>query len=180
MALAVLAVMYNSWGKHQSFFGPVNMGLCRGGNLLLGLSVIPAALQDLWWIALLPVIYIAAITMISRGEVHGGSRKAIVAGALMYAVIIIALIVLAFLSIIPWWQAVPFVLLFSFLIFRPLINALEKQEPQLIGKAVKAGVLSLIVFDATLATVFAGWIYGLMVLILLPVSMVIAKKSSVT
>lgn len=180
MAVAALAVMYNSWGKHQSLFGPVNMGLCRGGNLLLGMSVIPAAIEDLWWIALLPVIYIAAITMISRGEVHGANRKAIIAGALMYGVIILALIVLAFFSIIPWWQAVPFVLLFSFLIFRPLIKALEKQEPQLIGKAVKAGVLALIVFDASLATVFAGWIYGLVVLVLLPVSMVIAKKFSVT
>ncbi|UJH90695.1 UbiA family prenyltransferase [Antarcticibacterium sp. 1MA-6-2] len=53
VVVAVLAVMYNSWGKHQTLFGPVNMGLCRGTNLLLGMSVIPAALQDLWWIALL-------------------------------------------------------------------------------------------------------------------------------
>lgn len=180
VAVAGLAVLYNSWGKHQLLFGPVNMGLCRGGNLLLGMSVIPAALQDLWWIASLPVIYIAAITMISRGEVHGSSRKALIGGALMYGFIILAIIVLAFFSIIPWWQAVPFVILFSFLIFRPLIKALEKQEPQLIGKAVKAGVLSLIVFDASLATVYAGWIYGLLVLILLPVSIVIAKKFSVT
>lgn len=180
VAVASLAVLYNSWGKHQLIFGPVNMGLCRGGNLLLGMSVIPVALQDLWLIALLPVIYIAAITMISRGEVHGSNRKALIGGAIMYGFIILAIIVLAFFSIIPFWQALPFVILFSFLIFRPLIKALEKQEPQLIGKAVKAGVLSLIVFDASLATVYAGWIYGLLVLILLPVSMVIAKKFSVT
>lgn len=180
VAVAALAVLYNSWGKHQLIFGPVNMGLCRGGNLLLGMSVIPVALQDLWLIALLPVIYIAAITMISRGEVHGSNRKALIGGAIMYGFIILAIIVLAFFSIIPFWQALPFVILFSFLIFRPLIKALEKQEPQLIGKAVKAGVLSLIVFDASLATVYAGWIYGLLVLILLPVSMVIAKKFSVT
>ncbi|UJH90696.1 hypothetical protein LZ575_18305 [Antarcticibacterium sp. 1MA-6-2] len=93
--------------------------------------------------------------MISRGEVHGGNRKAIIAGFFMYTIIIVAIIILAFTSIIPWWQAVPFVLLFSFLIFRPLIKALKEQEPQLIGKAVKAGVLALIVFDASLATVFA-------------------------
>lgn len=180
VAIAVLALMYNSWGKHQLLFGPVNMGLCRGGNLLLGMSVVPAALQDLWLIALIPVIYIAAITMISRGEVHGANKKALIAGAFLYGIIILSLIVLAFLSIVPWWQAVPFVLLFTFLIFRPLLKALEKQEPQFIGKAVKAGVLSLIVLDAALATAFAGWIYGLLVLLLLPVSLVVAKKFSVT
>lgn len=180
LAVAVLAVLYNAWGKHQLIFGPVNMGLCRGGNLLLGMSAIPAALQDLWLIAILPVIYIAAITMISRGEVHGGNRKALLGGAVMYGIIILAIIILAFLSNISWWQVVPFVLLFAFLIFRPLMQALEKQEPQLIGKAVKAGVLSLIVLNAALATVFAGWLYGLVVLLLLPVSLAIAKKFSVT
>lgn len=180
LAVAVLAVLYNAWGKHQLIFGPVNMGLCRGGNLLLGMSAIPAAIQDLWFIAILPVIYIAAITMISRGEVHGGNKKAIVGGAVMYGIIILAIIVLAVRSEIVWWQVIPFVLLFSFLIFRPLLKALKKQEPRLIGKAVKAGVLSLIVLNASLATVFAGWIYGLAVLLLLPVSLLIAKKFSVT
>jgi 4-hydroxybenzoate polyprenyltransferase len=180
VAVAALAVLYNAWGKHQLVFGPVNMGLCRGGNLLLGMSTVPAVVQDLWFIVLIPVIYIAAITMISRGEVHGGNRKAIVGGAIMYGIIILAIILLAFLSDIGWWQVVPFVLLFSFLIFPPLIKALKTQEPGLIGKAVKAGVLSLIVLNASLATVFAGWIYGLIVLLLLPVSLGIAKKFSVT
>lgn len=180
LAVAALAVLYNAWGKHQLIFGPLNMGLCRGGNLLLGMSVIPSALQDLWYIALLPVIYIAAITMISRGEVHGGNKKAIIGGAVVYGIIIFAIIILGYFSNISWWQVLPFVLLFSFLIFRPLIKALHKQEPQLIGKAVKAGVLSLIVLNASLATVYAGWIYGLLVLLLLPVSLLIAKKFSVT
>jgi len=180
LIVAALAILYNAWGKHQLVFGPINMGLCRGGNLLLGVSVFPAALQELWYIALVPVIYIAAITMISRGEVHGGNRKAIVGGGAMYGMIIFAIIILAFLSEIPWWQVIPFVLLFAFLIFRPLLKALKEPEPKFIGKAVKAGVLSLIVLNASLATAFAGWIYGLIVLLLLPVSLVIAKKFSVT
>ena len=180
LAIAILAMVYNYWGKHSTVVGPVNMGLCRGGNLLLGMSVVPAILQDLWYIAFLPIAYISAITMLSRGEVHGGNKKTIIAGAIMYGIVILAVAVLAFLSIIPWWQTLPFVLLFSFLIFRPLLNALREQKPQLIRKAIKAGVLSLIVFDASLATVFAGWIYGLLVLLLLPLSQVIARKFSVT
>lgn len=178
--VAALAILYNAWGKHQLVFGPVNMGLCRGGNLLLGVSAIPGALQEMWYLALVPVIYIAAITMISRGEVHGGNRKAILGGGAMYGIIIFAIIILAFLSEIPWWQVMPFVLLFAYLIFRPLYKALKEMQPKFIGKAVKAGVLSLIVLNAALASVFAGWIYGLIVLLLLPVSILIAKKFSVT
>lgn len=180
LVIASLAVLYDAWGKHQLIFGPLNMGLCRGGNLLLGVSAIPAALQELWFITLIPVVYIAAITMISRGEVHGGNRKAIIGGAVMYGAIILAIVILAFISNVAWWQVFPFILLFCFLIFKPLIQALKEQEPQLIGKAVKAGVLSLIVLNAALATVFAGWLYGLVVILLLPVSLGIAKKFSVT
>ena len=178
--VAFLAVLYNAWGKHQTLFGPINMGLCRGGNLLLGVSVIPLAVQELWPIAFIPVIYIAAITMISRGEVHGGNRKALWGGVAMYAIILLSIVLLSFYSEILWWQVLPFVGVFAFLIYNPLLKALRHQEPKLIGKAVKAGVLSLIVLNAALATVFAGWSYGLMVLLLLPISLIIAKYFSVT
>ncbi|WP_026837262.1 UbiA-like protein EboC [Gillisia sp. JM1] len=178
--IAILAILYDSWGKHQLIFGPINMGLCRGGNLLLGVSAIPSVIQDFWFLALIPVIYIAAITMISRGEVHGGNKKALLGGAAMYVIIILALTFLGFVSKIPWWQVIPFVLLLTYFIFPPLSRAITKQEPQLIGKAVKAGVISLIVLNAALSSAFAGWIYGIIVLLLLPVSMGIAKKFAVT
>ncbi len=177
---AGLAVLYDAWGKHQRLFGPVNMGLCRGANLLLGVSVLPEALPKVWYIALLPIVYIAAITMISRGEVHGGNRKALQGGMLMYVLVIGAILVLAFLTANPWWQAAMFLALFAYLIFPSLIKALATQQPQLIGKAVKAGVLSLIVMDAALATAFAGWPYGMLVLLLLPVSLGIARTFAVT
>lgn len=174
------AILYNAWGKHQLVFGPINMGLCRGGNLLLGVSVVPAAIQELWFLALIPIIYIAAITMISRGEVHGGNKSALIGGAVMYGSIILSLLILTLFSDIVWWQILPFIILFACLIFPPLIKALKKQEPHLIGKAVQAGVLSLIVFNAALSAVFAGAIYGVVVLLLLPISMGIANYFSVT
>ncbi len=180
LLVAALAILYDFWGKHQLFIGPVNMGLCRGGNLLLGVSAIPSMVQEVWFLSLIPVLYIAAITMISRGEVRGGNKKVLKGGALMYGVILVILVMLVFFSEIEWWQGLPFVLLFAFFIFPPLLKAIKMQEPQLIGKAVKAGVISLIVLNATLASAFAGWIYGVVVLLLLPISLGIAKKFSVT
>ena len=70
--VAIAALLYNAVGKHNTWLGPINMGFCRGGNLMLGVSVVPAMLTQRWMIAILPIVYIAAITAISRGEVEGG------------------------------------------------------------------------------------------------------------
>lgn len=180
IVVAGLAVLYDFWGKHQNLFGPVNMGLCRGGNLLLGVSIVPAMVQEMWFLGLIPVVYIAAITMISRGEVHGGNRRALQGGLYMYGLIILTILLLSVLSGSSWWQVVPFVLLFAYLIFPPLLKALRKQEPKLIGQAVKAGVLSLIVLNASIASAFAGWELGLLVLVLLPLSLWVARSFAVT
>ena len=178
--VAALAVLYNAWGKHQLLFGPINMGLCRGGNLLLGVSAIPATVPTLWFLSLIPIIYIAAITMISRGEVHGGHRAALWGGVGMYSLVIAGLLALAITVSVSVEVVIPFLLLFGFLIYPPLVKALRVGEPRYIGLAVKAGVLSLIVLDAALAAVFAGWLYGVCVLLLLPVSRWLAGRFAVT
>ena len=180
LTIALLALLYDSWGKHQLYFGPINMGMCRGANLLLGVSALPAMLSELWYIGLIPIIYIAAITMISRGEVHGGNRKALQGGLFIYSFIVLALLGLAFFTESAWWQVLPFVALFAYLIFPPLLKALKEKEAPLIGKAVKAGVLSLIVLNAALATAFAGWMWGLAILLLLPLSLWVARSFAVT
>ena len=75
-AIAALVLLYDAWGKHQAAFGPVNMGLCRGLNLVLGMAAVPATISGHWPLALLSFVYIAAVTAVSRGEVHGGKRGA--------------------------------------------------------------------------------------------------------
>ncbi|PRY09693.1 4-hydroxybenzoate polyprenyltransferase [Pontibacter ummariensis] len=178
--VALLALLYDWKGKHQSLLGPVNMGACRGGNLLLGVSAVPAALEELWFIALIPIVYISAITMVSRGEVHGGNQAALKGAVFMYAAVFAGIISLAALPQFNLVYCIPFLLLFAYLIFPPLLKAMSAKEPKLIMKAVKAGVLSLIVLDASMAAGFAGWQYGLLVLLLLPVSLYIARNFAVT
>ena len=46
---------------------------CRALNLMLGVAAVPAALSEAWPIAAVPLLYIYAVTVLSRGEVHGGS-----------------------------------------------------------------------------------------------------------
>ncbi len=174
------AILYDSWGKHQTFFGPVNMGLCRGGNLLLGMSAFASAPAQFWFTGLLPVVFISAVTMISRGEVHGKNTFSLKFGFVLYFVVITGILLLAFIPDYQYLFTVPFLILFAWLVFPPLVKAIKKPEPRLIGLSVKAGVLSLIVMDAAIAAGFAGWKYGLVVLALLPLSRVVARFFAVT
>lgn len=178
--VALLALLYDWKGKHHSLLGPINMGACRGGNLLLGVSVMPAMISNLWFIALIPIVYIAAITMVSRGEVHGGNTNALKGALLMYVLVFIGILSLSLLPQFNLIYSLPFLLLFAGLIFPPLVRAMPARDPKLIIKAVKAGILALIVMNASMAAGFAGWQYGLVVLLLLPLSVYIARNFSVT
>ncbi|MEA5457404.1 UbiA-like protein EboC [Arcicella sp. LKC2W] len=179
LIIAVLALVYDKVGKHHAFLGPINMGLCRGGNLLLGMSVMVSSLQDWWWIGIVPVLYIAAITMISRGEVHGGSKSILYFAGILYVIVSISQIALSyhFGNVLI---ALPFVILHIYLIFKPLITAIQNPIGPNIGKAVKAGVLALIVMDAAWVSVSGNFPVAIAVLLLLPLSVKIAKIFAVT
>lgn len=178
--IAACALLYDWKGKHHPVLGPINMGACRGGNLLLGISAIPAAVEQFWYLSLIPIVYISAITMVSRGEVHGGNASALKGAVLLYGLVIGGIISLTLLPQFNVLYSLPFLLLFAYLIFPPLFKAMPAKEPASIMRAVKAGVLALIVMNASMAAGFAGWQYGLLVLLLLPVSRFIAKKFAVT
>ncbi len=178
--ISILALVYDAVGKHNPIFGPVNMGLCRGFNLLLGMSVIPSAVTIYWYLALIPIVYIAAITTISRGEVHGGDKKILLGALGLYVLVIGGIFTLMRHQQFTILYALPFLLLFMYLIFPPLLKAIKSLEPMHIRLAVKAGVIALIIMDATIAAGFAGWQYGLIVLLLFPLSRLLAKLFAVT
>jgi 4-hydroxybenzoate polyprenyltransferase len=171
--------VYDKWGKHHSFLGPLNMGLCRGLNLLLGMSIFAGTLLAYWSISLVPIIYIAAITMISRGEVHGGKKTTLFAAVVFYCIVIACILATAIVngSLV---YAIGFVVLFIALIFPPLQKALREPKGPLIGKAVKAGVIALIVMNASWAAAFDAFYFALLILLLLPLSIWLAKLFAVT
>jgi len=179
ITVALLTVIYNRFAKHHTVLGPVTMGMCRGGNLILGMSVIPGSIEKWGLIALLPIAYIGAITLISQDEVHGGKRRTLYVAAVLY------LIVLTVQLFVSQTQGnllltIPFVLLHAWLIGRPLWNAIQNPVGPMIGKAVKAGVISLIVMNASWCMAFGLWPVALAVLLLLPLSMMLAKAFAVT
>ncbi|MEM7513498.1 MAG: UbiA-like protein EboC [Bacteroidota bacterium] len=174
------ALLYDWWGKHQDTWGPINMGLCRGLNVLLGVSIIPAALSQLWFLGIIPIVYIGAITLISRGEVHGGNQQAMNYALLMFGLVVGGIACMSLLGHFKLKYSLPFLVVFSFIVFPPLWKARKSLSPGDIMKAVKAGIIALIVMDASIAAGFGGWIPGLVVLVLLPISFALSKMFAVT
>lgn len=179
-SIAVAALLYDAFGKHHPVLGPLNMGVCRGGNLLLGISVVPAMVGEYWFLALIPIVYIAAVTAISRGEVHGTQGNTRIIALLLIGIVIAGLVGLGLLKDYEVLAALPFLALFAGRVLLPLIKAVREPTPNQIRIAVKAGVLSLIVLDATVAAGFSSLFYGLLVLSLLALSIALAQIFAVT
>jgi hypothetical protein len=117
--------------------------------------------------------------LISQDEVHGGKKTTLYIAAVFYGIVLLSQLKLAneHGNLI---YTVPFVLLHAWFIFRPLWNAMQNPIGPLIGKAVKAGVISLIVMNASWCVAFGLWPVALAVLALLPLSMLLAKVFAVT
>ena len=176
LVLAILSYDYKA--KHHTFFGPLNMGVCRGLNLLLGMSFVATFDKPLY--VCIPIFFIFAVTLISQGEVNGNNKKNILFAGLLYCVVLLAVVLLHEYYNANDLSYIAFLLLFTLMVFLPLIKAYRVNQPKNIMKAVKFGVLSLVVLDAALATAFAGWQIGVSILILLPLSLFLAKAFAVT
>lgn len=169
---------YNYRAKENEILGPLFMGGCRALNLLLGMS--PLWTSDKSLLALVPLVYIFAVTAVSRGEVHGGNRKALSLAGLLY---LVAMLVLS--SILLYFGRFDFVLVIGMLAFlglvgTPLYTAWKEPLPGNIRKAVKAGVLSLVVLDAIYGLAFGGWEWALLILSMSILSLLFSRVFHVT
>lgn len=173
VAIVVAVVFYDGWGKRHPFVGPVNMGLCRALNLLLGVAIAPDALGEAWPIGAVPLVYIAAVTMVSRGEVHGAKRPVLRAGLGLVAGVVAVLAGIAAIGG-PQTGGGPglghrgwALLLVAWLGVRVLPAfglAARTTTAADIRRAVRTGVLSLVLVDAVIAASYAGIMNSLAVL----------------
>jgi len=176
---SISALVYDKWGKNNTWLGPPNMGLCRGFNLLLGVSILPEMVFELWYLAFIPIIYISAITMISRGEVSGSSKTPLQVAAFLYALVISMIVTFSYFKS-TLLTAIIFLLLFAYFIFKPLRKAIADPSALFIRTSVKAGVIALILMNASWAAAAGSFPLALIITALLPFSMWLSKHFSVT
>ena len=178
LATAASVLLYDGVGKHHPIFGPFNMGLCRGLNLVLGMGLQLHPWQLL--IGTVTLCYIAGVTVISRGEVKGGTRRASLLSLLWLAgsVLVLSILVARHPPGVLW--ALPFFVLLVVRIVPAFTRAIRTLNPKFMGLAVRAGVLSLIVLDSGLAALFGGPWYGVAVLALYAPATLLSKLFAVT
>ncbi len=179
VSIVLMCLLYDKWAKHHAVTGPIAMGMCRGLNLLLGMSLLAGVLPVVWWLAAIPVIYIAAITVVSRGEVHGGQRAPLLFAALLYAAVIGLIIYFGLWKGAAWFGWL-ILLIFAFTIYAPLVKAIRTKAPLDIRKSVKYGVLALIFMNAIWVAAAGMWGLTVVVLSLFPISIWLSKMFSVT
>jgi 4-hydroxybenzoate polyprenyltransferase len=177
MGIVGVLILYNRWWKRHSLLGPVSMGLSRGANFLLGASVLPAIISEIWYLALLPFTYVVAVTLLGSGVIRGTGRvRTAVAGLLMLATLggLAALgstIQSNLVAMLPYlallvWRVVP-----------PFFAAFRAPSSESIQNAVRVGILSLVVLDAAIAAAHTGIFYGAVVLAFLPMADLAGRKS---
>jgi 4-hydroxybenzoate polyprenyltransferase len=178
--IAALILLYDAWGKRQPIAGPVNMGLCRALNLLLGVAAVPAALTTAWTLGVVPLVYIGAVTTISRGEVHGGSHRAARVALISLTGAIGALMAI---TLNPARRSISGLILVAALAWRTwpaFWIAFRTREAGAIRKAVRAGVLSLVLVDAAIGAAYAGPAYAAAILATAVVAGALARLFAVT
>jgi 4-hydroxybenzoate polyprenyltransferase len=152
--LAVCILAYDAGLKH-TWLGPAAMGSCRGINLLIGASHAPAVGGPIVWFAATAYgLYVAGITVVSRSETSGGARGGLITGLGLQDVAVLCLAVVALShqrfpqpdldrSLIPL-EGLLILALTALAVNTTAASAIAQPMPQLIQKAVKTSILSLV------------------------------------
>ena len=180
VAIAASVVLYDARSKRHPVAGPINMGLCRGLNLLLGVSAVPAAVWDHWPIGLFALVYIAAVTAVSRGEVHGGRTVVATLALISLGGVVLGLLWLVAGATTGRIAGIVLVAALAFRVLPPYWRVVKDPRPAVIRGAVKAGVLSLVLVDSAISASFAGPLYAAAVLVTGLVAGALARLFSVT
>jgi len=164
-AIAAVVLLYDARAKRHPIAGPVCMGTCRGLNLLLGVSIDGGALRAHWPLGLLPLVYIAAVTTVSRGEVHGGRKTVATFALISLALVLAGLIAVAVNSTIGGHgAALVLVAVLAYRVLPPYWQVRNSPDPVTIRTAVRAGVLSLVLLDSAIGAAYAGPLYAAIIL----------------
>lgn len=179
ISIVFLILLYDRFAKHNLVFGPLVMGMCRGLNLILGMTILKSLPLAIIPISILPIVYIAAITLISQNEVWGGGKYKFIIACMLYILVFFTQLFVSFQNGFILY-AMPFIVFHSVLLFPPLLKAYQNPNPKLIGNAVKIGVLTLIVLNVSFAASFGNLPIAISILALLPISLLISKYFAVT
>jgi 4-hydroxybenzoate polyprenyltransferase len=166
LLLIVAILIYDGWLK-RTWAGSLGMGACRFLNVLWGFTLAtPALIAPGLYAGLVIGLYTVGITLFARTETSMSERRLLQAGAgFMSAALLVAWLLPEGFLAEKYPILFPFLLiLLGFYVGLPVFDALRRPEPALVQRAVKRGILGIVLLDAAMACALAGTI-GILVLL---------------
>lgn len=178
--ILLVAILAYDFVSKQTPLGPLNMGACRAMNLLLGASAGSAARigegpPHFAFLAVGALLFVASLTLISRGEVGGPRRWRSILGM---SGITLATLLIGGLSITASNNSDFTMVLWLALavhLARISLKILRYPTPVFVRYAVKTYVMSIVVLDAIMASAAHGWRAGLAILALLVPALLLGR-----
>lgn len=171
--LAAAVLLYDGWAKTTPL-GPPAMGLCRGLNVLLGMSAAPAAWNESQYCIAGGVgLYIVGVTWFARSEATVSQRGTLIGGlaTMIAGLTLVALFplgagapVVRLAPLSTWWA------LWGFLMLSNLwrcVPALADPGPERVQQAIRRCLMALIMYDAAIVLALHGGVWAAAVLALL-------------
>jgi 4-hydroxybenzoate polyprenyltransferase len=183
ITILILIIIYNLYSKER-ILGPLNMGLIRSLNILLGssmsFSILSLQLFDskIFIIILFEFLYIFLITLLSRNETENYYSN--VRFHLVFSPIYIMIFSIIFLIFIGIFKidSIINIIIFTIVIIYLHLSFQKNKFP--IQKLISILIILMVPFDSIFITDSIGILYGLMILILTPLMIFLSKKMYMT
>lgn len=170
VAISLGAFGHSFLTANHPIYGLLSLALYRASCILLGISIIPHALQQHWYIVLIPIIYLAIAVIYAQKKVEestGRSELPIILGIL---VVFESLFQMYFVPGYDIFKALLFAIILARQILPPYFKSLYEPTPEIITFSTNAFWTGIFLLDATIAAGFSNWFYALLVLSMLPIA----------
>ncbi|WNC12961.1 UbiA-like protein EboC [Brevibacillus brevis] len=177
-AIALFVILYDFCFKPHEILGPIAMGICRGLNLLLGVSLVADSLHQVFWISLIGFVYISTVTAMAKGEVGSGlhPRRA----RAMVLAILIGAVLLLLIDGGHLFEKVLAVIGYLIWTIRAILPSLREPNAANIRRAVGGCLVGLPLLDAAIAASYGGGTAWLSVAVFMGISLVFKRFFSMT
>ncbi|HIE28483.1 TPA: hypothetical protein EYP66_14480 [Candidatus Poribacteria bacterium] len=176
--LVIVVILYDWLTKGIPAISVFNMGLCRGLNIALGMSIAEKALIfHKLPVALILMAYIIFVTQLSKGEVEGSNRIRVI---ITIAGVSVLTVILNGLSLFNFFENKISTLILSvvFLLFvmPSLVRAAKKPVAQNISGAVKNCLLGIIILDGCFIAGAVGIIFAILIALSLLIPAILTSR----
>jgi len=175
LVMTGMIISYNYKLKFSSFLGIFSLSVIRFLNVLLGFTIISFSYEIIQF-AIPIAIFVGGISILAKNEIGFSTLISQKLNKLLNFVTIIYVCVL----IVKNFQIeqLIFLSLFSLLSLNPFNN--QKNSETKIQKQVTFQLLSIILLDATIITLFSPFYYGILISLLVVPAYLITKKLYLT